>query len=296
MVALLLGVALLGALISFFLSLRSASSDAHYFTVRGATAGAAWLSLLAIAALLDAVPLAGGSVLDALLSGVFTAGVTEAGKSLPLSVVDLTGAALAATADTVPAGHTPHLYAIRTTLVALIVGGVSVAAAWLLAASLCAKRRGKGLIDGMDHLSNRDGTFPWRGAMLAVSLAWLFLSWVLLLWPDWHVFGTDAAGVDVLSALVQGLLPAFGTASVLGLTGFLFFRRRPLAERWIRGAAVFLPVGVAVGAASVVTEAGANLFGTPQLRLAGDLPALLFALGFWGLAALAALRAARAVR
>ena len=220
----------------------------------------------------------------------------EAAGSLPLAVTDLTGAALAATADTVPAGHTPTLYAVRTTLVAMIVGGVSIAAAWLLAASLCAKKRGKGLVDGMDHLSNRDGTFPWRGPMLVVSLAWLFLSWVLLLWPDWHVFGTDASGQDVLGVLLKGLLPGFGAASLLGLSGFVFFRAKPFSERWPRGAAVFAPVGVAFGAASVVTASGASLFGTPQLLLAGDAVTLLFAFLFWGLAALAARRGARAGR
>lgn len=247
-------------------------------------------------ALADAIPANGTTLLDAILKGVFTAGVREAAGSLPLAVTDLTGAALAATADTVPAGHTPTLYAVRTTLVAMIVGGVSIAAAWLLAASLCAKKRGKGLVDGMDHLSNRDGTFPWRGPMLVVSLAWLFLSWVLLLWPDWHVFGTDASGQDVLGVLLKGLLPGFGAASLLGLSGFVFFRAKPFSERWPRGAAVFAPVGVAFGAASVVTASGASLFGTPQLLLAGDAVTLLFAFLFWGLAALAALRVARAVR
>ena len=246
-------------------------------------------------ALADAIPANGTSLLDAVLTGVFTAGVCEAAGSLPLAVTDLSGAPLAATADTVPAGHTPTLYAVRTTLVAMIVGGVSIAAAWLLAASLCAKKRGKGLVDGMDHLSNRDGTFPWRGPMLVVSLAWLFLSWVLLLWPDWHVFGTDASGQDVLGVLLKGLLPGFG-AALLGLSGFVFFRAKPLSERWPRGAAVFAPVGVAFGAASVVTASGASLFGTPRLLLAGDAVTLLFAFLFWGLAALAALRVARAVR
>ena len=227
-------------------------------------------------------------------AGVPCGAVVDVGAAVSCGV-DV-GAALAATADTVPAGHTPTLYAVRTTLVAMIVGGVSIAAAWLLAASLCAKKRGKGLVDGMDHLSNRDGTFPWRGPMLVVSLAWLFLSWVLLLWPDWHVFGTDASGQDVLGVLLKGLLPGFGAASLLGLSGFVFFRAKPFSERWPRGAAVFAPVGVAFGAASVVTASGASLFGTPQLLLAGDAVTLLFAFLFWGLAALAALRVARAVR
>lgn len=296
MLSFFFGAALLGALCFWIRSLSGVTHDARFFQVPGAAAGAAWLALLMLPALADAIPANGTTLLDAILKGVFTAGVREAAGSLPLAVTDLTGAALAATADTVPAGHTPTLYAVRTTLVAMIVGGVSIAAAWLLAASLCAKKRGKGLVDGMDHLSNRDGTFPWRGPMLVVSLAWLFLSWVLLLWPDWHVFGTDASGQDVLGVLLKGLLPGFGAAALLGLSGFVFFRANPFSERWPRGAAVFAPVGVAFGAASVVTASGASLFGTPQLLLAGDAVTLLFAFLFWGLAALAALRVARAVR
>ena len=280
MLSFFFGAALLGALCFWIRSLSGVTHDARFFRVPGAAAGAAWLALLMLPALADAIPANGTSLLDAVLNGVFTAGVREAAGSLPLAVTDLTGAALAATADTV----------------AMIVGGVSIAAAWLLAASLCAKKRGKGLVDGMDHLSNRDGTFPWRGPMLVVSLAWLFLSWVLLLWPDWHVFGTDASGQDVLGVLLKGLLPGFGAASLLGLSGFVFFRAKPLSERWPRGAAVFAPVGVAFGAASVVTASGASLFGTPRLLLAGDAVTLLFAFLFWGLAALAALRVARAVR
>lgn len=296
MLSFFFGAALLSALCFWIRSFSGVTHDARFFQVPGAAAGAAWLALLMLPALADAIPANGTTLLDAILKGVFTAGVREAAGSLPLAVTDLTGAALAATADTVPAGHTPTLYAVRTTLVAMIVGGVSIAAAWLLAASLCAKKRGKGLVDGMDHLSNRDGTFPWRGPMLVVSLAWLFLSWVLLLWPDWHVFGTDASGQDVLGVLLKGLLPGFGAASLLGLSGFVFFRAKPFSERWPRGAAVFAPVGVAFGAASVVTASGASLFGTPQLLLAGDAVTLLFAFLFWGLAALAALRVARAVR
>ena len=296
MLSFFFGAALLCALCFWIRSLSGVTHDARFFQVPGAAAGAAWLALLMLPALADAIPANGTTLLDAILKGVFTAGVREAAGSLPLAVTDLTGAALAATADTVPAGHTPTLYAVRTTLVAMIVGGVSIAAAWLLAASLCAKKRGKGLVDGMDHLSNRDGTFPWRGPMLVVSLAWLFLSWVLLLWPDWHVFGTDASGQDVLGVLLKGLLPGFGAASLLGLSGFVFFRAKPFSERWPRGAAVFAPVGVAFGAASVVTASGASLFGTPQLLLAGDAVTLLFAFLFWGLAALAALSVARAVR
>lgn len=295
MLSFLLGAALVGAICFWIRSLSGVAHDARFFRVPGAAAGAAWLALLALPALADAIPSNGATLLDAVL-GVFTAGVREAGNSLPLAVTDRSVAALAATVDTVPAGHTPTLYAVRTTLVAMIVGGVSIAAAWLLAASLLAKKRGKGLVDGMAHLSNRDGTFPWRGPMLVVSAAWLFLSWVLLLWPDWHVFGTDASGQDVLGVLLKGLLPGFGAASLLGLSGFVFFRAKPFSERWPRGAAVFAPVGVAFGAASVVTASGASLFGKPQLLLAGDAVTLTFALLFWGSAALAALRVARAVR
>lgn len=296
MVSLIFGLSLAGLGISLFCVVGKATPTDRFFRTPGATAGAAWLVLLMGPALLDAIPVGATTLLEELLRNLFTAGVVETGRSLPLAVLDTTGTALRATADTVPVGHTPMLYAIRTTLVALIVGGVSVAAAWLFAAAVSAKHRGKGLVDGMDHLSNRDGTFPWRGAMLVVSAAWLFLSWILLLWPDWHVFGTDTAGHDVLGLLMKGLLPGWGISSILGLSGFFFFRRQAMRTRWVSGAAMFAPVGTAFGAVSVVTESGATLFGLTPLLLAGDTTALLFALGFWGLIAWAALRVARAVR
>ena len=93
------GAALLGALCFWIRSLSGVTYDARFFQVPGAAAGAAWLALLMLPALADAIPANGTTLLDAILKGVFTAGVREAAGSLPLAVTDLTGAALAATAD-----------------------------------------------------------------------------------------------------------------------------------------------------------------------------------------------------
>ena len=96
MLSFFFGAALLGALCFWIRSLSGVTHDARFFQVPGAAAGAAWLALLMLPALADAIPANGTTLLDAILKGVFTAGVREAAGSLPLAVTDLTGAALAA--------------------------------------------------------------------------------------------------------------------------------------------------------------------------------------------------------
>ena len=122
----------------------------------------------------------------------------------------------------------------KYTLIAAIAGGVTAFAAWLITAAVVARRRGGGsLIDGLNIIGNADGSFPWRPAMLTGSVIWLFFTWLMLLWPDWHIFGTDAVGNDVLyealksvrTAVVIGTLATFATlpfAITLGIAAGYF--------------------------------------------------------------------------
>ena len=70
MLSILLGAALLGALCFWIRSLSGVAHDARFFQVPGAAAGAAWLALLVLPALADAIPANGTSLLDAVLNGV----------------------------------------------------------------------------------------------------------------------------------------------------------------------------------------------------------------------------------
>lgn len=122
----------------------------------------------------------------------------------------------------------------KYTLIAAIAGGVTAFAAWLVTAAVVGRRRGRGsLVDGLEIMSNADGRFPWRPAMVTGSLLWLLFTWLLLLWPDWHIFGTDAVGNDVLyealksvrTAVVIGTLATFATlpfAITLGIAAGYF--------------------------------------------------------------------------
>lgn len=111
----------------------------------------------------------------------------------------------------------------KYTLIAAIAGGVTAFAAWLVTAAVVARRRGKtSFLDGLALLGNADGTFPWRPAMLTGSLIWMLVIWVMLLWPDWHIFGTDAVGNDVLYEALKSIRTAvvIGTLATLATLPF----------------------------------------------------------------------------
>ena len=59
--------------------------------------------------------------------------------------------------------------------------------------------------------------------MVTGTLLWMAFTWVLLLWPDWHILGTTAAGNDVF-ALLLGLSP-WATSLGLWLLMLVFIRR-----------------------------------------------------------------------
>lgn len=72
----------------------------------------------------------------------------------------------------------------------------------------------------------RGKLFVWntaRSSVLAVSAAALFLlGWLFVVWPHWHVLGTDATGKDVLFTAIKSVRTAvvIGTLSTLSTLPF----------------------------------------------------------------------------
>jgi peptide/nickel transport system permease protein len=77
---------------------------------------------------------------------------------------------------------------------------------------------------------------PWRAMLLTASAIALFVGWLALLWPVYHVFGTDQTGNDVLfqalkairTAVVIGSLATLATLPFAIVFGILagYFRGR----------------------------------------------------------------------
>ena len=101
---------------------------------------------------------------------------------------------------------------------ALIAGGVTSFTSILFTAAIIGARKGQNLATGITMLSS----FYWRPGMLTGTALWMILTWLLLLWPDWHVLGTTAAGTDVM-AMVAGLLP-WGTCAAFWYLVFAYWR------------------------------------------------------------------------
>ena len=73
----------------------------------------------------------------------------------------------------------------------------------------------------------------------------MILTWLLLLWPDWHVLGTTVAGTDVM-AMVAGLLP-WGTCAAFWYLVFAY--RLVLELKGKLAGNAFAPAGGAASAA-----------------------------------------------
>ena len=102
------------------------------------------------------------------------------------------------------------------------VGGLVVAAglAWLVAALL---GRGHGGTFGAARDIAADRTdVPWRAALLTVTVACLVIGPVIALMGQYHVFGTDRTGNDVLVQALKSVRTAFviGTVATLATLPF----------------------------------------------------------------------------
>lgn len=173
------------------------------------------------AALLSAMPIDRDGRTDTLLQATIEAtgaGLPEMSASAPFAVVDDHGRQLMHAGERLSSETPPLIHIIKYTLVALIAGGVTSFASILFTAAIIGARKGQNLATGITMLSS----FYWRPGMLTGTALWMILTWLLLLWPDWHVLGTTAAGTDVM-AMVAGLLPC-GTCAAFWYLVFAYWR------------------------------------------------------------------------
>ena len=71
--------------------------------------------------------------------------------------------------------------------------------------------------------------------MLVFTVAWLLMVWLILIWPNWHVFGTDAVGNDVLYEAVKSVRTAVVIGSLATLATLPFALTLGIAAGYFRG-------------------------------------------------------------
>lgn len=173
------------------------------------------------AALLSAMPVDRDGRTDTLLQATIEAtgaGLPEMSASAPFAVVDDHGRPLMHAGENLSDDTPPLIHIVKSTLVALIAGGVTSFASILFTAAVLGARKGENLAAGVTMLSD----FYWRAGMLTGAALWMTFTWLLLLWPDWHVLGTTAAGTDIM-AIIAGLLP-WGTCAAFWFLAFAYWR------------------------------------------------------------------------
>lgn len=173
------------------------------------------------AALLSAMPVDRDGRTDTLLQATIEAtgaGLPEMSASAPFAVVDNHGRPLMHAGENLSDDTPPLIHIVKYTLVALIAGGVTSFASILFTAAVLGARKGENLAAGVTMLAD----FYWRAGMLTGAALWMTFTWLLLLWPDWHVLGTTAAGTDIM-AIVAGLLP-WGTCAAFWFLTFAYWR------------------------------------------------------------------------
>ena len=133
-------------------------------------------------------------------------------------------------------GHRTRTFElVKGTLIAAIAGGVTAFLAWIFTALAIARRRNATFTQTLMVMRNRDGCFPWRPAMLVFTVAWLLMVWLILIWPNWHVFGTDAVGNDVLYEAVKSVRTAVVIGSLATLATLPFALTLGIAAGYFRG-------------------------------------------------------------
>lgn len=179
------------------------------------------------AALLSAIPMERNGRIDTLLQATIEAtgaGIPEAGSSAPFALVDDNGETLKHAGHKLADGASKTVHLTKYTLVAAIAGGVTSFTCILFTAAFLGARQRQPLTEGIRML----GTFYWRPAMITGAVIWMITTWLLLLWPDWHVLGTTADGCDRL-AILFGLSP-WATCAGIWFLILSFFLRRPKAS------------------------------------------------------------------
>lgn len=132
-------------------------------------------------------------------------------------------------------GRSRAFEVVKGTLIAAIAGGVSAFLGWLFVAGAVARRRRVTIPEALVVMSGRGGDFPWRPAMLVLTAFWLLGVWLAVLWPNWHVLGTDAVGNDVLYEAVKSIRTAVVIGSLATLAALPFAVVLGIAAGYFRG-------------------------------------------------------------
>ncbi len=188
------------------------------------------------------------SALDAVILDVLKAAGRERSYSAPFAAREFDKSTVVA--DGIPvrgrqplkfagrrisAGGTAFAAIMKDTLLACIIGGALAVVFWLFTGAAVAHRRGVSFTDGLLALGGRDGTFLWRPAMLVGSILWLIVVWLAFVWPDWHVFGTDAVGNDVLYEAFKSVRTAFAIGTLAAMAALPFAVTLGIAAGYCRG-------------------------------------------------------------
>ncbi len=158
--------------------------------------------------MLSAVPVERNQQTDTLLQVTIEAigaGLPEKAASAPFAVTDVNGEALEHVATRMNPESTPMRHLAKYSLVAIIAGGVTSVTAIIFTGMLLGFLNKISYAEGIRRLEN----FYWRPAMLTGTVLWMTLTWLLLIWSDWHVLGTTLEGFDRLAYWV-GLSPWLG--------------------------------------------------------------------------------------
>ena len=118
---------------------------------------------------------------------------------------------------------------LRRSATGLALGGAAAALLWGLAAWRLGRRDGQGTGAALRAIWRGHTPYPWKAALLTLSVMALIAGWLAALWPHYHVMGTDQTGNDVLfqaiksirTAVVIGSLATLATLPLAMLFGVL---------------------------------------------------------------------------
>ena len=102
----------------------------------------------------------------------------------------------------------------KRTAVGLGLGMLASVALWLLTAALLARHSGSRFGSAWQSVLRDTTGMPWRAMLLTASVVLLFVGWVLVLWPFYHVLGTDQTGNDILYQALKSVRTAIVIGSV----------------------------------------------------------------------------------
>lgn len=101
-------------------------------------------------------------------------------------------------------------------------GALGAAALWLIVAALRARSARTGVRASLQAIWQRTTEVPWRPILWTASALALFGGWIAVLWPVYHVFGTDQTGNDLLYQAIKSIRTAVVIGSLATLATLPF--------------------------------------------------------------------------